>query len=503
MYLQMKQHLRELELIASRQKRKEEEARLKPILEAEEAWQAAYKQRWAKIAFEEKLKLDEALIAEERIKQEAIDNEREHLGYGIELNGQKNKIKAFANLEGANLSGVNLSGVNLSGANLSGANLSDAKMSKANLSGANLWGTNLSGTSLKGAKMSKANLSGANLSGANLSKANLSDANLSYANLSGANLEDANLHRAFLQEANLKGANLSGANLLGARLEGANLDGVTIQDGTTKDVPKDNMLFITQSSQMQDSDQYMKSPVDGEGERNERFFICEGIDFSHNPSAPFSLKNEMNNVGYMDIGDFFQQIVKVVENPTALVDLSKRIARISNEDSFQKVVARLLQSASFNSEIVKDTDIKNWVVAADLAGLGMNSQRRLSESLFKIAQSVVTNSIRTHGLSGLEIVRKIEIGAVAWDQVSDGKTVFGDDSEAARSLLVGVVLQSILHSLKSAQSSQHVVESLSGSKVHFSLREEARLMTEIGRQYARAKGIDYDDFVRRHFDIHE
>jgi hypothetical protein len=76
-YLQTKQHLRETELIASRQKRKEEEARLKPILEAEEAWQAAYKQRWAKIAFEEKLKLDEAQFEEERLKQKAIDDERE------------------------------------------------------------------------------------------------------------------------------------------------------------------------------------------------------------------------------------------------------------------------------------------------------------------------------------------------------------------------------------------------------------------------------------------
>jgi hypothetical protein len=368
-----------LERIASRNARKEEEARLKPILEAEEAWQAAYKQRWAKIAFEEKLKSEEAQFEDERIKQEAIDVEREHLGYGIELNGQKYKIKAFANL-----------------------------------------------------------------------------------------------------------------------------DGITIQDGTTSDIPKENMLLKTQSFQLQDSDQYMKSTFDGEGTRKARFFICEGIDFSHNPSAPFSLKNEMNNVGYRDIGDFFQQIVKVVENPTALVDLSKRIAHISNEDSFQLVVARLLQSVSFNSDIVKDADINNWVVAADLAGLGMNSQRRLSESLFKIARSVVTNSIRTHGLSGLEIVRKIEIGAVAWNQVSDGKTVFGDDSEAARLLLVGVVLQSILHCLKSAQSSQHVIESLSGSKgQNLSLREEARLMTEIGRQYARANGIDYDDFVRRHFGIHE
>jgi len=50
---------------------------LKPILEAEEAWQAAYKQRWAKIAFEEKLELERALLEEKRLKQKAIADERE------------------------------------------------------------------------------------------------------------------------------------------------------------------------------------------------------------------------------------------------------------------------------------------------------------------------------------------------------------------------------------------------------------------------------------------
>jgi hypothetical protein len=76
-YEAMKRHLLELERIASKKARIEEEARLKPILEAEEAWQAAYKQRWAKIAFEEKLELERALLEEKRLKQKAIADERE------------------------------------------------------------------------------------------------------------------------------------------------------------------------------------------------------------------------------------------------------------------------------------------------------------------------------------------------------------------------------------------------------------------------------------------
>lgn len=241
-----------------------------------------------------------------------------------------------------------------------------------------------------------------------------------------------------------------------------------------------------------------------EGSENSKtkLFLCTGIDFSHNPSADFSLKTEMNKAGFRDIGDLFQQLTKTVEGSTQLVDLSRRIAKIRSRDFFRTVVARLLNAVSYNSSLVTDADIKDWLVAADLAGLGTVSQRRLSDSLFKIVHRVVTNSIRTNGVQGTEIVRQLEVGSLAWEQVSAGKTQFEDDPEAARSLLAGVVMQSILHSLKSAQAIQNVVESLSGTRGQtLSLREELRLMTELGRQYARANGIDYDDFVKRHFDI--
>jgi len=78
-YKAMKRYLSELEHIASENARKEEEARLKLILEAEEAWQAAYKQRWAKIALEEKLESERVQIEERQIRQKAIDDKRMRL----------------------------------------------------------------------------------------------------------------------------------------------------------------------------------------------------------------------------------------------------------------------------------------------------------------------------------------------------------------------------------------------------------------------------------------
>ena len=78
-YERMKLHLENTERIAARKKVIEEQERLRPILEAERAWHAAYNQRWALIELEERLKIQEAHIEEERLKQKEIDDERERV----------------------------------------------------------------------------------------------------------------------------------------------------------------------------------------------------------------------------------------------------------------------------------------------------------------------------------------------------------------------------------------------------------------------------------------
>jgi len=65
----------------------------------------------------------------------------------------KEKVKPFANLEGADLYGASLRGANLRGANLYGANLEGADLYGANLEGANLGGANLYGANLEGADL--------------------------------------------------------------------------------------------------------------------------------------------------------------------------------------------------------------------------------------------------------------------------------------------------------------------------------------------------------------
>ena len=78
-YERMKLHLENTERIAARKKVIEEQERLRPILEAERAWHAAYKQRWALIELEGRLKIQEAHFEEERLKQKEIDDERERV----------------------------------------------------------------------------------------------------------------------------------------------------------------------------------------------------------------------------------------------------------------------------------------------------------------------------------------------------------------------------------------------------------------------------------------
>ena len=83
----------------------------------------------------------------------------------------KEKIKPFANLQGADLLGANLLGANLQSADLQsadlrGANLQSADLRDVNLRGANLYGANLQRADLQGANLQGANLRGADLRGA-------------------------------------------------------------------------------------------------------------------------------------------------------------------------------------------------------------------------------------------------------------------------------------------------------------------------------------------------
>jgi uncharacterized protein YjbI with pentapeptide repeats len=97
---------------------------------------------------------------------------------------------------------------------LTGANLRDARLSRSNLGGASL--DSVTGTN--------AHFDQANLENANLSNSNFSNSNLINANLRGADLINADLSGADLSGADLSGANLSGANLINADLRGVQTD---------------------------------------------------------------------------------------------------------------------------------------------------------------------------------------------------------------------------------------------------------------------------------------
>ena len=426
-----------------------------------------------------------------------------------------------ADLTNANLSGANLTNANLSGANLTNANLTGANLTNANLSGerlflpscekrANLTGANLTNANLIGANLSLLNLCKANLTGANLTGANLSDANLSLLNLTGANLSRTNLTKAKLIRINLYSSNLTGANLREADLSGANLQGLDLTDAilTGANLPFANLTGanlagtnLPASSSKKANSNSRPSTKDFDENVNGANFVCDGKEFSGYANQEFSLKHEMSLAGFKNIGDFLQQLCQVADNPIVLIDLAQRLSRNDDHTNFCRLLARLFLGVSYNSQRVNDSEITSWLITAQLIGLGKNPQKRMSESLFHIVRIAVKNAIQTHGLDGPLIFRILEAASIAWESAAEGDTAFGDDHRSARAFLSGVALLSILHAITSVQASRDLIGSLSHGNFEsadFALDGQSRVMGDIGRRFAQANGIDYDDFALRH-----
>ena len=180
----------------------------------------------------------EARIADERAKQDVLDNYLEKmqgllLDRGLRESSEDSEVRSVARAItttaiqelGAERNAVLINFLQES--DLVGhvkkesiALLRELDLRNVNLSGANLGYTNLTITSLDNTNLSDAYLLYADLSNAVLSGTNLSDAYLSNANLIGADLLDADLNGADLGDANLRYADLSTAkNLSEEQLE--------------------------------------------------------------------------------------------------------------------------------------------------------------------------------------------------------------------------------------------------------------------------------------------
>jgi hypothetical protein len=234
-----------------------------------------------------------------------------------------------------------------------------------------------------------------------------------------------------------------------------------------------------------------------------KYYLCGPIAFSHNPSAQFSLQTEMSRAGFKDIQDFESQLLVVLDKPEMLDVLAGRVASIRGREVFRTVVARLLNALSYNYSNISESDVEGWVATCQLFGCGFRDPIWPSSDLLRIIKATIVESLKTRGEKGMLIVQVLEENSHVWESNTDSSGSSSDNPESARKLLSGVVILAIIHSLTSENASLHLVQSLSGNKVpqKISLREEMQLLTEIGRAFARSNGIDYDDFVRNHFNI--
>jgi hypothetical protein len=314
---------------------------------------------------------------------------------------------------------------------LSGANLSDADLSGANLSDANLRET----------KLEHAHLSGANFIGADLLMAHLS-----WADLRRSILTRANLDGAFLNGARLNGADLRMARMLKAQLDGATLhaEGPRIElryEGGVEPIVFTTLPFLVEhltgmyegcrlrldSIQQVPGAAKVTIVVDEAGDRDPKEFEHELTEKARRIqevqvllAKRLTLQRELD-----DLKDrFFALVTKVIEQPTAPIQLLVGEMRMGDEYSFKGgqfgAVGRSAQASHFQ-QVWRQSGLDGDQLADDLAKLRSQLRERASEIHHDVAIGEVATAEKAaksgDGMTALKHLKRA--GQWALDTATD------------------------------------------------------------------------------------
>jgi len=220
------------------------------------------------------------------------------------------------------------------------------------------------------------------------------------------------------------------------------------------------------------------------------------------PSAPggFSLADAVSEAGLPHLAIFLAQVTVASTLPDLITGYAQGLSKYGNKDEFRVCLARLTYAVSFGHTAVSSDAVEMWV---DMSNQTLLHGNRLKASTCNLLSNALWAAINDgRGTNGLKVVRALsEVDDLWGDGTGTGPT--GDDEAAARLVSVMTVMLVMSAVFESAEFKRLAGESLaglnpSGTYVSLPPRDHARLMWQIGRAWAEARGIDFDEFVRRH-----
>jgi len=220
------------------------------------------------------------------------------------------------------------------------------------------------------------------------------------------------------------------------------------------------------------------------------------------PSAPggFSLANAALEAGLPDLATFIAQVAMAPTLPDVITGYAQGLSKYGNKDEFRVCLARMTYAVSFGHTAVSSDAVEMWV---DMSNQTLLHGNRLKASTCNLLSNALWAAINDgRGTNGLSVVAALsEVDDLWGDGTGTGPT--GDDRATARlvsAMTVMLIMSSVFESTEFKRLAGESLAGLNPSGTYVSLppRDHARLMWQIGRAWAEARGIDFDEFVRRH-----
>jgi hypothetical protein len=243
------------------------------------------------------------------------------------------------------------------------------------------------------------------------------------------------------------------------------------------------------------------SPIKGSGTnktKNRGSITNAGSNVRYFSSATalsnFSLQDQMASIGVHSIDDLYQRLSEMQSSPSVLTRLATSIASIPKDADLGRVLARLMFACSYVAGPHTTASAAHSFAALTIVGIKSPSDQIVARRAVTTVYAGIEAACKSR--EPLTCVNALQVISPIWcNDLPLGEKHIGGSH--GRSWVAAVVIN-YLAELKvgTIDMMPAITESLQGGRV-LSNTEHMRQMSKLGRSWAEARGIDYDEYIRR------